>query len=81
MTFYGGMFEMVIGAYRGSRNVLFGDLFSGFRKFGAYALYALVLFGISLGLNLLNILPVLGAIISLRRARSGSPSSGSTCCR
>ena len=65
MTFYGGIFEMVIGAYRGSRNVLFGDLFSGFRKFGAYALYAVVLFGISIGLNLLNILPFIGAIISL----------------
>ena len=37
MTFYGGMFEMVIGAYRQQRNVRFGDLFSGFRKFGAYA--------------------------------------------
>ena len=36
ITFYGGMFEMVIGAYREDRGVLFGDLFSGFRKFGAY---------------------------------------------
>ena len=65
MTFYGGMFEMVVGAYRGSRNVLFGDLFSGFRKFGAYALYAVVLFGISIGLSLLNIIPLIGWIISL----------------
>ena len=65
MTFYGGMFEMVIGAYKGSRNVVFGDLFSGFRKFGSYALYALVLFGISIGLNLLNIIPFIGGIISL----------------
>ncbi len=65
MTFYGGMFEMVVGAYRGGRNVLFGDLFSGFRKFGAYALYAVVLFGISIGLNLLNIVPVIGGIIGL----------------
>ena len=64
MTFYGGMFEMVIGAYRGDRGVEFGDLFSGFRKIGAYALYALVLFGISLGLSLLNILPLIGGVIS-----------------
>ena len=64
MTFYGGMFEMVIGAYRGNRGVEFGDLFSGFRKFGAYALYAVVLFGISLGLSLLNILPLIGGVIS-----------------
>ncbi len=65
MTFYGGMFEMVIGAYRQQRNVRFGDLFSGFHKFGAYAVYALVLFGISIGLGLLNILPFIGGIISL----------------
>lgn len=65
MTFYGGMFEMVIGAYRGSRGVQFGDLFSGFRKFGAYALFALVMFGISFGLNLLGVIPLVGPIISL----------------
>ena len=64
MTFYGGMFEMVIGAYRQQRNVRFGDLFSGFRKFGSYAVYALVMFGISLGLGLLNILPFIGAIVA-----------------
>jgi hypothetical protein len=64
LTFYGGMFEMVIGAYREQRNVRFGDLFSGFRKFGSYALYALVMFGISVGLGLLNILPFIGAIIA-----------------
>jgi hypothetical protein len=60
MTFYGGMFEMVVGAYRGGRNVLFGDLFSGYRRFGAYALYALVLFGISIGLSILNLIPLVG---------------------
>ena len=43
---------------------MFGDLFSGFRKFGSYALYAVVLFGISIGLNLLNILPFIGGIIA-----------------
>ncbi|NLE22974.1 MAG: hypothetical protein GX624_09375 [Actinobacteria bacterium] len=64
MTFYGGMFEMVLGAYKGNRNVRFGDLFSGFRKFGAYAVFALVVFAISLGLSLLNVIPFIGWIIS-----------------
>ena len=64
MTFYGGMFEMVIGAYREQRNVRFGDLFSGFRKFGSYVVFALVMYGISLGLTLLNLLPFIGAIIA-----------------
>jgi hypothetical protein len=65
MTFYGGMFEMVIGAYRGNRGVQFGDLFSGFRKFGAYALFALVMFGVSFGLSLMNVIPLVGWLISL----------------
>jgi hypothetical protein len=64
MTFYGGMFEMVIGSYRDKRPVSFGDLFSGFRKLGSYAVFALVMLGISLGLNLLGLLPFLGAIIA-----------------
>ena len=64
MTFYGGMFEMVIGSYRDKRPVSFGDLFSGFRKFGSYAVFALVMLGISLGLNLLGLLPFLGGIIA-----------------
>ena len=64
-TFYGGMFEMVIGAYRQQRGVEFADLFSGFRKFGSYALYALVMAAIQFGLGLLNILPFIGWIISL----------------
>ena len=51
MTFYGGMFEMVIGAVREDRGVRFGDLFSGFRRLGAYALFALVLFGVSIGVE------------------------------
>jgi hypothetical protein len=33
------MFEMLVGAYKGDRKVVFGDLFSGFRKSGSYALY------------------------------------------
>ena len=64
-TFYGGMFEMVLGALKGNRDVEFMDLFSGFRKFGSYAVYALVMFGISLGLGLLNIIPLIGALIAL----------------
>ena len=43
----------------------FADLFSGFRKFGSYALYALVLAAIQFGLGLLNILPFIGWIVSL----------------
>jgi len=65
MVFYGGMFEMVIGAVRGDRGVEFSDLFAGFRKFGAYALYALVLLGISLGTSILGIIPLIGGIIGL----------------
>jgi hypothetical protein len=64
MVFYGGMFEMVIGAARDDRAVAFGDLFSGFKRFGAYALFALVIFGISLATSLLNIIPVIGFFIS-----------------
>jgi hypothetical protein len=64
MVFYGGLFEMVIGAARENRGVEFGDLFSGFKKFGSFIVYALVLSGISLGLSLLNVLPFIGGIIS-----------------
>jgi hypothetical protein len=64
-TFYGGLFEMVIGAYRQQRGVEFADLFSGFRKFGSYALFAVVLAAIQFGLGLLNILPIIGWLISL----------------
>ncbi len=64
ITFYGGMFEMVIGAYRQKRDVRFGDLFAGFRHFSAYVVYALVLLGVSLGLNVLGLLPFLGALIA-----------------
>jgi len=66
MVLYGGMFEMVIGAERESRGVRFGDLFSGFGKFGAYFLFALAWFGISIALSLLStVLPVIGALISV----------------
>jgi hypothetical protein len=62
MTFYGGLFEMVIGAAKEDRPVRFGDLFSGFRKFGSYAMFALVMAGITFGLSLLNAIPFLGTI-------------------
>jgi hypothetical protein len=65
MTFYGGLFEMVIGAARESRPVRFSDLFSGFRKFGAYALLGLVIAGIFIVLSLLNIIPILGTIVMI----------------
>ena len=51
VTLEGGLFEMVIGAAREDRPVRFGDLFSGFRRFGAYAMFALVVFGIMIGLG------------------------------
>lgn len=60
LTFYGGMFGMVIGAAREDRGVRFGDLFGAFRRFGAYALFALVLFGVSIGTSMLNVIPIVG---------------------
>jgi len=65
MVFYGGMFEMVIGAARGGRGVHFGDLFAGFRKFGAYVVCALVMFGVSLGISAIGVIPVVGSIAGL----------------
>ena len=62
MTFYGGLFEMVIGAAREDRPVVFSDLFSGFKKFGSYALFALVMAGIVIATSLLNIIPILGTL-------------------
>ncbi len=65
LTFYGGLFEMVIGAYQEKRGVVFSDLFAGFRHFSAYLVYALVLLGVSLGLGILGLLPFIGGIIAL----------------
>jgi hypothetical protein len=62
MVFYGGMFEMVIGAAREDRGVEFGDLFSGFRKFSSYLVFWLVMAGISIVCALVLIIPVLGWI-------------------
>ena len=55
MTFYGGVFEMVIGAAKENRPVRFGDLFSGFRKFNSYLVYALVMAGIGIGMVVLAV--------------------------
>jgi hypothetical protein len=55
LTFYGGVFEMVIGAAKDDRPVVFGDLFSGFKRFGSYLIFALVLAGIGIGFLLLSV--------------------------
>lgn len=62
MVFYGGMFEMVIGAAREDRGVNFGDLFSGFRKFGSFIVFWLVIAGISIVCGIVAIIPVIGII-------------------
>ncbi len=53
VTLEGGLFEMVIGAAKENRPVRFGDVFSGFGRFGSYAVFALVVFGIAIGLGIL----------------------------
>ena len=65
MVFYGGMFEMVIGASRQNRGVNFGDLFSGFRKFGSFIVFWLVIAGISIVCGLVAIIPVVGIVAVL----------------
>ena len=55
LAFYGGVFEMVIGAAKDNRPVVFNDLFSGFRKFSSYLIYALVLAGIGIGFLILSV--------------------------
>jgi hypothetical protein len=62
MVFYGGMFEMVIGAARESRGVNFADLFGGFRKFGSFIVFWLVIVGISIACGIVMIIPVIGWI-------------------
>jgi hypothetical protein len=54
-TLQGGLFEMVLGAAKHNRPVKFSDVFSGFRRFGSYAMFALVLAGIGIGFILLSI--------------------------
>jgi hypothetical protein len=53
VTLEGGLFAMVIGAAKENRPVRFGDVFSGFRRFGSYAVFALVVFGIAIGMGIL----------------------------
>ena len=55
LAFYGGVFEMVIRAAKENRPVVFGDLFSGFRKFSSYLIFALVLAGIGIGFLILSV--------------------------
>ena len=61
-VFYGGLFEMVIGAAREGRGVVFGDLFSGFRKFGTFIVFWLVVVGISVVCGIVMIIPIIGWI-------------------
>ena len=65
MVFYGGMFEMVLGAARENRGVNFGDLFSGFRKFGSFIVLWLVIAGISIACGIVAIIPIIGIIAVL----------------
>ena len=65
VVFYGGLFEMVIGAAREDRAVNFGDLFGGFRKFGSFIVFWLVIAGISLACGIVAIIPILGIIAVL----------------
>jgi len=78
VVFYGGLFEMVIGAARENRGVDFGDLFSGFRKFGSFIVFWLVIGGISIVCGIVLIIPVIGFIAVLVfgawRGRRGSTS-------
>jgi hypothetical protein len=54
-TLQGGLYEMVIGAAKHNRPVQFSDVFSGFRRFGSYAMFALVLAAIGIGFVLLSV--------------------------
>ncbi|MCX6363119.1 MAG: glycerophosphoryl diester phosphodiesterase membrane domain-containing protein [Actinobacteria bacterium] len=65
MVFYGGLFEMVIGAARENRGVNFADLFGGFRKFGSFIVFWLVIAGISIGCGIVAIIPIIGIIAVL----------------
>jgi len=65
LVFYGGMFEMVLGAARETRGVNFGDLFSGFRKFGSFIVLWLVVAGISIVCGIVALIPIIGIIAVL----------------
>lgn len=62
LIFYAGMFEMVISAARERRGVQFGELFSGFQKFGQFIVLWLVMAGIGIACGLVFLIPVLGWI-------------------
>ena len=64
LVFSGGMYEMVVGAEREQRSARLGDLFSGFRHFGSYAMLWLCQVGIVLGVELVCFLAlrVLGVL-------------------
>jgi hypothetical protein len=64
LAFYGGVFEMVIGAAKANRPVVFGDLFSGFKKFSSYLVFALVLAGIGIGCLILFV-TIIGIPVAL----------------
>ena len=51
LVFSGGMYEMVVGAEREQRPARLGDLFTGFGRFGSYAMLWLCQVGIVLGVG------------------------------
>ena len=65
MAFYGGVFEMVIGAAREGRGANFADVFSGFRKFGKFLIFWLVVAGIGLVCGIVALIPIIGIIADL----------------
>ncbi len=65
MVFYGGIYEMVIGAAREGRGVNFADVFGGFRKFGKFLIFWLVVVGIGLVCGIVALIPVIGIIADL----------------
>ncbi|HZL64862.1 MAG TPA: glycerophosphoryl diester phosphodiesterase membrane domain-containing protein, partial [Thermoleophilia bacterium] len=65
VVFYGGIFEMVIGAAREGRGVDFVDVFSGFRKFGKFLIFWLVVVGIGLVCGIVALIPIIGIIADI----------------
>lgn len=65
VVFYGGIFEMVIGAAREGRGVNFADLFGGFRKFSRFMIFWLVMVGIGVVCGIVALLPIIGWIADL----------------
>ena len=65
MVFYGGIYEMVIGAAREGRGVNFADVFGGFRKFGKFLIFWLVVVGIGLVCGIVALIPIIGIIADM----------------